>query len=296
MLHAEVGVEPVVIELWPSTAPGEKDQVPPEYDKTTPTDDLVAGKRIIRLTDVSRPSITFYRAEGRAPKRPTMLVCPGGGYGQLSMDLEGSEICTWLNSIGINGALLKYRVPRRAGLPKHMAPLQDAQRAMGLLRHNAFSLGIEPAQIGVIGFSAGGHLAAVLCNYQGGRSYPRIDESDDLSCRPNLCILVYPAYLCDSKGELAPEVTVSSSTPTSFISVAQDDPVAARQSLLYYLALETAKVPSELHVYPSGGHGYGLRNNNSTAASWPNRAREWLDSQGFVPSLSRISNVSPKNR
>lgn len=283
------GQAPRVIELWPGDAPGEVPTSEAERDQTKDTDGLVAGRRVIRLGQVSRPSLTVYPAPADKNTGATVLVCPGGGYHILAWDLEGTEVCEWLNSIGVNGVLLKYRVPKRAGRPNHEPALQDAQRAMGLLRSRAGELGIDPGRIGVLGFSAGGHLAAVLSNQYGTRTYLAVDAADQLACRPDFAVLIYPAYLTDKdQGDrLRPEVPVTTNTPPTFQSITQDDPVRVETSLLYSLALKQAGVPNELHVYPSGGHGYGLRRTANPATYWPDRVADWMRYSGWLERRGR---------
>jgi len=275
---------PKVIELWPGAAPGDKGALGEEHDTTKPTDGLVAGKPVVRLGNVSKPTLILYRPAAGKDTGVAVMVCPGGGYSILAMDLEGTEICQWLNSLGITGALLKYRVPSRPGLEKHVAALQDAQRALGLLRHQAGAYGIDPKRIGVLGFSAGGHLAAVLSNTDDHRTYPPIDAADAVNCRPDFAVLIYPAYLTvkEKNDKIAPELTITSNTPPTFIAMAEDDPVRVETGLFYAAALRKAKVPFELHIYPTGGHGYGLRPTRDLVTTWPQRAAEWLRSQGWL--------------
>ncbi|MHC1765662.1 MAG: alpha/beta hydrolase [Verrucomicrobiia bacterium] len=267
------------IELWPQGAPGEKGDIGEEQDLTKPTDDQVAGKRLIRLGNVARPSIAVYRPAPDKDTGTAVVVCPGGGYHILAMDLEGTEICEWLNSVGVTGVLLKYRVPRRAGLEKHTAPLQDAQRALGIVRAHAKEWGLDPKRIGVLGFSAGGHLAAAVSNNYAQRGYSPIDASDLVSCRPDFTVLIYPAYLTvkEENDKIAPDLEISRSTPPTFIAMAQDDPVRVETAIFYALALKNAGVPIELHIYPTGGHGYGLRPSSHLVTSWPKRVEEWLE-------------------
>lgn len=265
------------MELWPEgQVPGEKGGIGVEADTTKATDRDVAGKRVVRVGNVSKPTITVYPAPADKNTGLAVLVCPGGGYNILAMDLEGTEVCEWLNSIGITGVLLKYRVPKRPGLEKHTPPGQDAQRAMGLMRKQAADLGIK--KLGVLGFSAGGHLAAWLSTNYEERTYPKVDDSDDLSCRPDFTVLVYPAYLTvkEEADRMAPDLPVTTNTPPAFIVMAQDDPVRVENVLHYSLELRRNKVPFELHVYPVGGHGYGLRRTDQAVTSWPDRAAEWL--------------------
>ena len=273
------------IRLWPAQAPGEAKTLPPEADVTKPTDRLVNGERIVRLGNVSDPTITVFRPDPAKNTGAAVVVCPGGGYSILAIGLEGEEVCEWLNSIGATGVLLKYRVPAREGRKRHDAPLQDAQRAIGLVRHRARELGIDPRRIGVLGFSAGGHLAAVASNQHETRTYPRVDEADDVSCRPDFAVLIYPAYLTlkDQNDALAPEVPVKATrTPPTFIAMTQDDSVRVETALFYYLALKNAGVKAEMHLYPEGGHGYGLRRTAQTVTTWPDRVEDWMRAQGWL--------------
>ncbi len=251
---------------------------------TKASDNLIAGKRVVRIGNVSEPTITVYRP---APGRDTgtaILVCPGGGYNILALDLEGTEVCDWLNSIGVTAVLLKYRVPKREGQPPYLAPLQDAQRALGLMRSHSKDWGIDPERIGALGFSAGGHLCATLSASAAGRSYPRIDDADEMSCYPDFQLLIYPGGLVrEGSGlGLAPEIGVNRDPPPTFIVMAQDDPVHVENALAYAVALQQAKVPMELHVYPTGGHGYGLRATKDYVTTWPQRAADWMRSRGLL--------------
>ena len=250
---------------------------------TKPNDNLVAGKPLIRLGNVSHPTLTIYRAPARKNTGAAILVCPGGGYNILALDLEGTEVCAWLNSIGVNAALLKYRVPKRAGQDRHVAPLQDAQRAFGMLRQRAPEFGIDPRRIGVLGFSAGGHLAAALCS-QPARTYLLVDDADRTDPRPNFSILIYPAYLTVKENGDAPpaEIKITTNTPPAFLAMTQDDPVRVENAIFYTRALQRAGVPVELHLYPKGGHGYGLRRTADTVTTWPDRAADWMRGGGWL--------------
>jgi len=271
--------------LWPDKAPGETSDLVPEVDTSKSTDSLIAGRPIIRLSNVSHPTITIYKPEPAKDTGAAVLVCPGGSYYLLAMDLEGTEVCAWLNSIGVTAILLKYRVPVREGLPRYVPPLQDAQRAFGMIRYRAKEWGVDPTRMGILGFSAGGHLSASLTSHHATRSYPVIDAADQVSCRPDFCLLIYPAYLNANDGNagIAPELIVSATqTPPTFITQAQDDYDYLAASVFYYLALKNAKVPAELHLYPRGGHGYGLRRTDESATSWPDRAADWLKAGGWL--------------
>jgi acetyl esterase/lipase len=274
------------IPLWPGDAPGEKGDIGVEQDMTRPADGMVAGKRVIRIGNVSKPTLTVYRASKENNSRAAVVVFPGGGYHILAMDLEGTEVCQWLNSVGVNAVLVKYRVPKRSWEEKHTAPLQDAQRAMSLVRQRADELGVDPRKIGVMGFSAGGHLCASLSATAADRAYPAVDAADKVSCRPDFTMLIYPAYLMlkEKPDTIAPEVAVTANTPSMFIVMAEDDPIGVENALRYSIGLKQAKVPVELHIYPKGGHGYGLRRTANPLTAWPDRAAEWMKSQGWLRS------------
>src|SRR6476646_1168617 len=265
----------VPIPLWPAGVPAlpgalAKFSPGPEQDMTTAKDKPVAGKAVIRTGNVTEPSVTFYPAPAASNSGATVIVFPGGGYRILAFDLEGTEVCSWLNSIGVNAALLKYRVPEPPDVPRHAAPLQDAQRAVGMVRSHAAAWHIDPKRIGVLGFSAGGHLAALLSNDYQTRSYSFFDDADRASCRPDFTILIYPAYLTkDDRTTLSPELKVSAQTPPTFLVQTEDDPVHVENSLVYYRALAAAKVPAEMHLFSSGGHGYGMRPSSEAVSGWP---------------------------
>ena len=267
------------IPLWPGRAPGETNTVSAERDMSKPGVGLVAGKPVIRLGNVSEPSITIFRPATGKDTGTAVVVCPGGGYSILAWDLEGTEVCDWLNSIGVTGVLLKYRVPKR-----DTGPLQDAQRALGLVRQRAIEFRIDPQRIGVLGFSAGANLAAELCANSNRRLYPAVDAADTASCRPDFQFLIYPGGLSrkDDDQKLQPDVAVTSSTPPTFLLMAENDPTGIENVLAYTLALKHAHVPVELHVYPTGGHGFGLRRTTEPVTAWPDRAAEWMKSRGLL--------------
>ncbi len=235
---------------------------------------------MIRLGNVSSPTLTIYKPAADKNSGTAILVCPGGGYNILAMDLEGTEVCEWLNSIGVTAGLLKYRVPKAEGDPRPIEALQDAQRAMSLLRSRANELRVDDKHIGVLGFSAGGHLSARLSTNYSKRAYGKMDQFDDVDCRPDFAVLVYPAYLIHKEAEQ--ELPVNSQTPPMFLTMAADDPVDADNVLKFSLALKHAKVPVELHLYPRGGHGYGLRRTEAACTHWPDRVTEWMRAQGWV--------------
>jgi acetyl esterase/lipase len=200
------------------------------------------------------------------------------------MDLEGTEVCDWLNTAGITCVLVKYRVPDSGPYPKSSAALQDAQRALGLVRAHASEWHIDPKRIGVLGFSAGAHLSAALSTHFEQRLYDLLDAADQMSCRPDFAVIVYPGYLAWSEKNFEPnaEIHVTEKTPPTFIVQAEDDPVHVENSTVYFLALKNAKVPAEMHLYASGGHGYGLRKTELPVTEWPKLVERWLGTIGMA--------------
>jgi acetyl esterase/lipase len=270
--------------LWPNGAPGAPLKTTgPEAD-TTAKDNLIAGKPLIRLGNVTVPTLTVY-----PPKTPNtgaaIVVFPGGGYNILAIDLEGTEVCAWLNSAGITCVLVKYRVPGTGPYPKSDAALQDAQRAMGIVREHAAEWHIDPKRVGVLGFSAGAHLSAAISTHYNKRLYDPIDAADQLSCRPDFAIVVYPGYLAIADKDFAPnpDINPTADTPPTFIVQAEDDTVHVENAVVYFMQLKKAKVPAELHIYTEGGHGYGLRRTKLPVTTWPQTAQTWLHTIGVLP-------------
>lgn len=250
---------------------------------------LVAGKSWIQVRNVSKPTMTIY-----SPKMKNtgvaMVVLPGGGYQILAIDLEGTEICHWLTANGITCVLLKYRVPapRSApywgSYPQSPIALEDLQRTMGLVRLNAAKWGIDPKKIGVIGFSAGGSLVAEISTHFKHRLYQPIDSADKVSCRPNFAIAIYPGHLWINhhKFEINPTIQVSKQTPPTFLLQAENDHEDnVNDSLVYYIALKNAGIPVEMHLYPNGGHAFGLRPTQFPITRWPKLVMAWLNSIGM---------------
>jgi acetyl esterase/lipase len=263
--------KPVPMNLWPNGAPGATINPKPEADTTTAKDNLIAGKPLIRLGNVSNPTLTVYSPSARNTGA-AVVVFPGGGYSILALDLEGTEVCDWLTSAGVSCILVKYRVPNSGPYPKSAAALQDAQRALGMVRSHAADWHIDSNRIGVLGFSAGAHLSAALSTHFDKRLYDTVDTADSVSCRPDFAVIVYPGYL-DSPNYA---VTPTAQTPPSFIVQAEDDPVHVENATAYFLALKQAKVPAELHIYAKGGHGYGLRRTELPVTTWPQSVETWL--------------------
>lgn len=281
---AHAADKPIVVDLWPGAVPGEKGNLPEEkFAEPRPNE----NPPLKRLTNVSKPTITVYRPSRDIDTGTALLIAPGGGYSILAWEHEGEQVATWLNSIGITGILLKYRVPRRADQPKDAPPigaLQDAQRALSLVRSRAKEWGIDPRRIGMLGFSAGGHLTAWAATNTDRRAYETMDEVDKVSCRPDFIVLIYPGGLLDKtkKDQLSAEIRVTKETPPCFLAVAYNDagPFASSMGLLQ--ALKEAKVPAEMHVFATGGHGFGMKPSDKPYAAWPKRCAEWLQSEGWL--------------
>jgi acetyl esterase/lipase len=274
--------KPLTLDLWPGPAPGETAPIDPEKF----LDQRPNEKPVKRLTNVSKPTITVFRPSKDRDTGAAVVIAPGGGYNILAWDLEGEEVAAWLNSIGVTGIVLKYRVPRRPDQPKDKPPLgalQDGQRAVSLVRSRAKEWGLDPNRIGMLGFSAGGHLTAWTATNSDKRAYEPIDAVDQVSARPDFAVLVYPAYLIPKEGEgLAPDIRVGKDSPPTFFAHAGDDGVKAENSARMFLALRKAAVPAELHVYTAGGHGFGLRPSAQPCSTWPKRCEEWLRARGVI--------------
>jgi acetyl esterase/lipase len=282
------------VPIWPGAVPDAQPVAGPEVT-TTDTTDLVAGRPYIYVTNVARPTMTVYSPTGKNTG-VAVVVFPGGGYQILAMDLEGTEVCDWLTSRGITAVLLKYRVPysgpyydkklKLGVVPKVLTALEDAQRTVGLVRLHAAQWGIDPHKIGVLGFSAGGHLVAAMSTHFDHRLYPAVDASDQVSCRPDFAVAIYPGHLWidDEKFGLNPDIRVTGQTPPTFLLQAEDDDVdGVNQSLVYYIALKDAGVPVEMHLYAQGGHAFGLRPTKLPITAWPQLVETWLGTIKMIP-------------
>lgn len=269
--------EPQTINVWPGKAPDESRQQKPESSETK--------GNITRTTNIFVPTLTIHPAPKENNTGAAVIICPGGGYSILAWDLEGTEVAQWLNSVGVTGVILKYRVPEKRPQDdvNHFPPLEDAQRAVSLIRSKAKDWEIDPDRIGILGFSAGGHLTVLACTQYDHRSYDPIDDVDKVNCRPDFGIPIYPAWLeAEGKDELKGEFPVNKQTPPMFIACAADDKISAVGSAVLYLALKHAGVPAELHIYARGGHGFGLRHTANPCSAWTQRCEAWLKSQGLL--------------
>jgi acetyl esterase/lipase len=271
------------VPIWPGTAPDAQFGPPPNTE-TMPE----PGE----IDNVSRPTMTVYSPKGKRTGA-AVIVFPGGGYYVLAIDLEGTEVCDWLTSAGITCVLLKYRVPnsgihgdgRRQIKPEAPMALEDAQRTVGLVRFHAAEYHIDPHKIGVLGFSAGGHLVADISTHFEKRLYPAVDVADKVSCRPDFAVVLYPGHLWISPGkfELNPDIPVTRQTPPTFMVRAENDPVDnVNNSLVYYIALKSAGVPVEMHLFAEGKHAFGLRRTKFPITRWPALVETWLRTIGMI--------------
>ena len=285
-----IGAEtPLVVEIWPGTAPEESGNIGEEKFRMSPKLDrkqVEVTEQTRLLTNVTKPTLTIYRPAKEKDTGTAMLICPGGGYWDLYWQLEGEEVAAWLNSIGVTGIILKYRVPRRPdevkGEPARR-PLQDAQRAVSLVRSNAAKWGINPQQIGMVGFSAGGHLAIATATSFDRRTYEPVDDVDKISCRPDFAIGAYSGYLkAKDKDQIAPGLRIPPGTPPIFLAHGGNDIISPPEhSVLMYLALKKAGIPAELHIYATAAHDFGVRKSDHPCSTWTEACTNWLRHQGF---------------
>jgi len=299
------------VPIWPGTVPDPQPVAGPEVATTSGKEWLVAGRPAVSVTNVTRPTMTVYSPKGKNTGA-AVVVFPGGGYQGLAIDLEGTEVCDWLTPKGITCVLLKYRVtdvgeyPKSGPYPESPMALEDAQRTVSLVRFRAAEWHIDPHKIGVLGFSAGGHLSAAISTHFAKRLYPAVDAADKESCRPDFAVAIFPGHLSLSAAEwdanqgarkfvvrhpatadkhlgLNPDIPVTSQTPPTFLLQAEDDHVDdVDNSLAYYIALKKAGVPVEMHLYAQGGHAFGLRRTKFPITGWPQLVETWLGTIGMI--------------
>ena len=278
--------------IWPGLPPGA--HAAPDSESFGTVEKPVAGKPWLYIRNVSKPTLTVYSPQAQNTGA-AIVVFPGGGYQILAIDLEGSEVCDWLTAKGITCVLLKYRVPNSGSSwdqmcgcfrnTKSSLALEDAQRTLGLVRLHATDWHIDPHKVGVLGFSAGGHLVAAVSTHFDKRVYPPVDAADRESCRPDFAVSLYPGHLWidEKKFELNPTINVTRNTPPTFLLQAENDPVDnVNNSLVYYAALKKADVPVEMHLYPAGGHAFGLRRTKEPITEWPELVEKWLKTIGMI--------------
>jgi acetyl esterase/lipase len=273
-LSAQADESPLTLNVWPGKPPGDSSQIGKEDWQ---------GKKV---TNVTEPTLAMYRPAKDKDTGVAVIVCPGGGYKVLMMSYEGEDVAKWLADAGITGIVLKYRVPAPPGVEKYLPGLQDAQRSVSLVRSKAKEWGINPDRIGILGFSAGGHLTVAACTNFDKPAYPPIDSVDQVSCKPDFGVAIYPGGIIEKGsegGQLSPEIRITKQTPPMFIAQATDDP-GSDNSVYLYLALKHAGVPTELHMYTQGGHGFGIKPTGKPAATWTDRCLEWMKSEGILKS------------
>lgn len=280
------------VPIWSGKPPDSMPLSPPANETKTAVESLVAGKPWTAVEKVSEPTMTVYRPQGKNTGA-AVVVFPGGGYWILAIDLEGTEVCDWLTSRGITCVLLKYRVPgirlppRSGPYPQSPMALEDAQRTVGLVRYHAAEWLIDPHKIGVLGFSAGGHLVAAISTHFERRLYPAVDAADKESCRPDFAVALYPGHLSLAMNSIALnsdiQTHITPQTPPTFLLQNEDDHVdRVEDSLAYYVALKKSGVPVEMHLYPQGGHAFGLRRTKFPATAWPQLVETWLSAIGMI--------------
>ena len=269
--------EKPVIQLWPQGLPEGAVQLAAE--KVAKAKAVKDPERIAWVDD---PTMTLYPA--KKANGAGLIICPGGGYNKLAWVKEGLEVAEYFSSQGITCLVLQYRVPRRDPDTPHAEPLQDIQRAIRVTRHRAKEWGIDPTRLGVLGFSAGGHLVSMSGLHSGKSTYAKVDAADELSARPDFVCPIYPAYYADERkpGPLKPEMMVTKQTPPVFISVTSDDALRGYNAAQFYLELRKRKVPVELHIFHKGGHGYGIRPSANPVATWHHRCADWIRAMGFL--------------
>ena len=287
---AVFGAEPLIVNLWPDKTPGDVGITGQEESRIYQSP--ILGEPTKLITNVTQPTLTIYQPAPDKNTGTAMLICPGGGYHNLFWELEGEEVAAWLNAQGMTGIILKYRCPRRPGDIKGeppLGPLLDAQRAVSLVRSRAQEWGINPMRIVMVGFSAGGHLALATATSFEKRTYSPLDAIDEVSCRPDFAVLCYSGYLkAKDKDEISPGIRLPAETPPILLAHSSDDQISTPEhSVIMYLALQRAKVRSELHIYATGDHDFGVRQNDKLPSSWTQLCLNWLASEGLLkPKIS----------
>jgi acetyl esterase/lipase len=254
-----------MISLWPGIVPGES------KPKAAPVADTKTKDKVFRYAEVTDPALEVFMPDKSVSNGSAVIICPGGGYNILAYDLEGTEVAAWLNSLGYTAFVLQYRIPQ-----KKEGALQDAQRAIRVVRRDAGKMGLDPEKIGIMGFSAGASLSARTSTRFNERTYQPVDKADSISCRPSFTMLIYPAYLDQGpENSLTPELMLSDEVPPMFIFETAVDPYC-NSAFVMGKALRDAKLSVEVHILPLGAHGYGLRKGTRAGETWPLLAEQWL--------------------
>ncbi|MFW6170246.1 MAG: alpha/beta hydrolase [Planctomycetota bacterium] len=281
MASVSMAAEKPVIELWPEGLPEDAKPVAGER-----IEELRAKQTGERITYVAKPTLTIYQADEEKANGCGVVICPGGGYNILAWPQEGLELAEWFNTFGVTAGVLKYRVPRRDPKRPHWEPLQDAQRAVRIMRGRAGEWNVDPNRVGIMGFSAGGHLAVMAGTHHAEKTYDPVDAMDQLSAKPDFMCPIYAAYLGndyqDDRPEIGTLVNITEETPPAFMAVTLDDRYRGVQAALLVAKFKEAGVPAEAHIYSVGGHGYGIRPSELPVSTWHPRLKDWLRVSGFL--------------
>ena len=270
--------EPITLPLWPDGPPS---AMAPQSDATAKLIQSYGGPTPTRLTDVTEPTVTIYRPE--KPNGASVIVAPGGGFMFLSYSFEGTQVCEWLNTLGVTAVLLKYRTPTRDEAEPFTLPVQDAQRTLGLVRHHAAEWGLDPQRVGLLGFSAGANLAGHAAWDRTARTYPQKPELDDPR-GPDFLVFIYGGGFLDKedKTKFRPGFSVPADAPPAFFLVAHDDKTNPIEAALLYLEYKKQNLSAELHICAKGGHGFGMKQDKNPINDWPQRCAEWMQSIGLL--------------
>ncbi|MBS0260922.1 MAG: alpha/beta hydrolase [Planctomycetes bacterium] len=279
VVHPTKADEPLTLKLWPAGPPTAR---VPKSEATEKLIQSYGGLGSHRISDVSDPTITVYRP--KQPNGTSVIVAPGGGFMFLSYTHEGTEVCEWLNSLGVTAILLKYRTPTRDEQEMHELPVQDAQRALGLVRKHAAEWQLDPRRVGLLGFSAGANLAGHAAWDRGPRTYPQVPEFDDPR-GPDFLVFIYGGGFLDKndKSKFRPGFSIPADAPPVFLLVAHDDGANPIEAAMLYLEYKQRNLSAELHICAKGGHGFGMRPAGHPVNDWPVRCAEWMRSLGWVP-------------
>ncbi len=269
--------EPITLKLWPDGPPS---AMVPKSEATTKLIQSYGGTNATRLSDVTDPTITVYLPE--KPNGTSVIVAPGGGFMFLSYSFEGTQVCEWLNSLGVTAVLLKYRTPTRDEKEMFTLPVQDAQRALGLVRHHAAEWKLDPQRVGLLGFSAGGNLAGHTAWDRGARTYPQMKLDD--SRGPDFLVFIYGGGFLDpkDKSKFREGFGVPADAPPAFFLVAHDDGSNPIEAAMLYLEYKKRNLSAELHICAKGGHGFGMRKDKHPINEWPQRCAEWMHSLSLL--------------
>ena len=278
LANISVADEPVTYELWPDGPPT---AMVPQSEATIKLIQSYGGAQPNRITDVTNPTVTVFRPD--KPNGAAVIVAPGGGFMFLSFAHEGTEVCEWLNSLGVTAVLLKYRTPTRDDQEMFELPVQDAQRALGFVRKHAAEWKLDPQRVGLLGFSAGANLAGHAAWDRGTRTYPQNPDLDDPR-GPDFLVFIYGGGFLDKDdpSKFRPGFSIPADAPPAFFMVAHDDSTNPIETAMLYLEYKKLDRSAELQIFAKGGHGFGMRKDGKPINEWPQRCAEWMQSLGFL--------------